>query len=189
MPLIDPFLPPGSLNRGRQPVLTVGGLTLRPWAEDDAGVVVSAYTDPDIALFNRRSITTEAEALEWIRGWPRRWQRENGASWAVCDGEGIVVGRVALSLLNLFEGDGEVGYWVLPAARGQGVAPLAVAALKRWAFDVIGLKRLQLTHSTRNSASCRVAEKTGFALEGTKRSAMRHDDGWHDMHLHAAINE
>ncbi|WP_460432928.1 GNAT family N-acetyltransferase, partial [Arthrobacter tumbae] len=72
---------------------------------------------------------------------------------------------------------------------GNGVAPLAVTALRRWAFDIVGLKRLQLTHSVRNQASCRVADKSGFAQEGTKRSAMRHDDGWHDMHLHAAINE
>ena len=33
----------------------------------------------------------------------------------------------------------------------------------------------------------RVAAKAGFALEGTLRSAMRHPDGWHDMHLHARV--
>jgi RimJ/RimL family protein N-acetyltransferase len=42
-------------------------------------------------------------------------------------------------------------------------------------------------HSTVNAASCRVAERAGFALEGTKRSEAWHTDGWHDMHLHAKI--
>jgi RimJ/RimL family protein N-acetyltransferase len=32
-----------------------------------------------------------------------------------------------------------------------------------------------------------VAAKAGFDLEGTLRSAMRHPDGWHDMHLHARL--
>ena len=32
-----------------------------------------------------------------------------------------------------------------------------------------------------------MAAKAGFALEGTKRSALLHADGWHDMHLHARI--
>ncbi|MGY2127682.1 GNAT family N-acetyltransferase [Blastococcus sp. SYSU DS0617] len=54
------------------------------------------------------------------------------------------------------------------------------------AFD-LGLQRLELQHSTRNRASCRVAEKTGFDLEGTKRRAGLHQDGWHDMHLHARL--
>lgn len=42
-------------------------------------------------------------------------------------------------------------------------------------------------HAVRNEASCRVAIKTGFVLEGTKRSAVLHPDGWHDMHLHARV--
>jgi len=51
----------------------------------------------------------------------------------------------------------------------------------------LGLHRLELRHSTANPASCRVAARAGFRLEGTLRSAMRHPDGWHDMHLHARL--
>jgi RimJ/RimL family protein N-acetyltransferase len=57
----------------------------------------------------------------------------------------------------------------------------------RWAVDELGLHRLFLYHSTANPASCRVAAKAGFAFEGTLRSAMRHPDGWHDMHLHGLV--
>jgi len=57
----------------------------------------------------------------------------------------------------------------------------------RRAFDEIRLHRLEIVHAVENMASCRVADKAGFALEGTLRSAMLHADGWHDMHLHAAI--
>jgi RimJ/RimL family protein N-acetyltransferase len=78
---------------------------------------------------------------------------------------------------------------VLPAARGAGVATSAVLALSAWALEEIGFCRLHLDHSTRNHASCRVATKSGYELEGTKRSAAVHDDGRHDMHLHARIRE
>jgi RimJ/RimL family protein N-acetyltransferase len=40
-----------------------------------------------------------------------------------------------------------------------------------------------------NTASCRVAGKAGFRLEGTLRSALLHTDGWHDMHLHGRTGE
>ncbi|MBW8820072.1 MAG: GNAT family N-acetyltransferase, partial [Streptomyces sp.] len=71
--------------------------------------------------------------------------------------------------------------------RGRGVAARATVVLSRWALDDIGFNRLELMHAVRNEASCRVATKTGFVLEGTKRSAVLHPDGWHDMHLHARV--
>lgn len=49
------------------------------------------------------------------------------------------------------------------------------------------LHRLELAHSVRNPASCRVADKAGYRLEGTKRQEGRHADGWHDMHPHARL--
>jgi len=55
-----------------------------------------------------------------------------------------------------------------------------------WAFD-IGFLRVFLRHSSANTASCRVAEKTGFRYEGTLVSAAPHPDGRHDMHVHARI--
>jgi RimJ/RimL family protein N-acetyltransferase len=84
-------------------------------------------------------------------------------------------------------GVAECTYWVLPAARGRGVATGATLAMAHWALHDLGLHRLELQHSTANPASCRVAAKAGFGLEGTRRSAMRHPDGWHDMHLHARL--
>lgn len=188
MALIEPFLPPGSINRCSQPVVAAGPYVLRPWVPQDAAAVLAAHQDPAIARWHRRSMEQIQEAEQLIRKWRGLWDAETGAAWAVSDLGGTVVGRVAVNRINLFEGDGEIGYWVMPESRGKGVAPLAVAAARDWAFHLAGLKRLQLSHSVHNEASCRIAEKTSFALEGVKRSALRHEDGWHDMHLHAAFN-
>ena len=188
MTALGPYLRRGTLSGQGQPVLDAAGLILRPWQDGDAAVVATAYGQPDISLFNRRTMATEAEALEWIGRWGLRWQEESGANWAVCASGGNVVGRVALSRINLYEGDAELGYWVLSGERGNAVASRAVQALTRWAFESAGLNRIQLSHSVHNQASCGVARKTGFTLEGTRRSALRHADGWHDMHLHAAVS-
>jgi RimJ/RimL family protein N-acetyltransferase len=102
-------------------------------------------------------------------------------------GGGEVLGRVALGAMNLDDGVATCAYWVLPAARGAAVASRALRAVADWALGDAGFHRLQLDHSTRNAASCRVAVSSGFPLEGTKRSAAVHADGRHDMHLHARI--
>ncbi|MFD7322462.1 GNAT family N-acetyltransferase [Streptomyces sp. NPDC059875] len=63
----------------------------------------------------------------------------------------------------------------------------ATIRISRWALEDVGLHRLRITHSLENPASCHVATKAGFALEGTMRSALLHADGWHDEHLHARV--
>lgn len=126
------------------------------------------------------------EALEWIEAWPHRWQEESAGGWAVADGADVL-GQIAFRTINLDDGAAELSYWVLPDARGRGVAVQAVIALTGWSFDVLGLHRIEINHSTQNTGSCRVAERAGYGAEGVKRSEALHLDGWHDMHQHARI--
>ncbi|MFC0528583.1 GNAT family N-acetyltransferase [Phytohabitans kaempferiae] len=182
-----PAIPAGALAADPQPVLTAtGGLVLRPWVPSDAAVFFAAYQDPAIRHWHTRQPASEAQVRDWFEDYRQGWEHEKGASWAVtCGNE--VLGRIAIGSLNLDDGVAGCGYWVLPAARGAGVAPRALTAVSTWALDKAGFHRLHLSHSTRNDASCRAAVKAGFRLEGTKRSEAIHSDGRHDMHLHARI--
>ncbi|MEV2254621.1 GNAT family N-acetyltransferase [Streptomyces sp. NPDC050147] len=186
---IPDVVPAGALARREQPVVPVpGGLILRPWSPDDAPVVYEAFQDPVLQHWHPREADSVDEARGWIDGWRKAWPEERDAHWAVADAStDAVVGRISLRQIVLADGQAEVAYWTMPSARGRGVAPRALTALSDWAFDEIGLHRLELTHATANEASCRVALKTGFAPEGTKRSSGLHTDGWHDMHLHARV--
>ncbi|MET9379596.1 GNAT family N-acetyltransferase [Streptomyces sp. NPDC002928] len=187
--LTTDVLPAGTLSRAPQPSLPTGdGLVLRPWRTEDAPAVHRAFQDPAMHQWHVRAADSEDEVGGWIEEWRQAWTGERDAQWAVADETtGRLLGRVALRDIVLADGVAEVAYWTVPAARGQGVAARATATLAAWALDGIGFHRLELTHATANEASCRVAAKTGFALEGTKRSAGLHRDGWHDMHLHARV--
>ncbi|MFD4139629.1 GNAT family N-acetyltransferase [Streptomyces sp. NPDC058572] len=183
-----PVISSGSLAGSPQPVLpAVGGLLLRPWEQADVPGFLSAYQDDEICRWHTRRPLTETQVREWFDAYRQDWQREKGGHWAVTRGGGEVLGRIALRGLDFDDGIANVAYWVLPAARGAGVASGALTVLTAWALDEIGFHRLELDHSTRNTASCRVATRSGYLLEGTKRSAAVHDDGRHDMHLHARI--
>ncbi len=184
-PLTEPVLPPGTLASRPQPAMGGEGLAIRPWRPDDVETLVVAYSDPQIQQWHARSLTP-AEAKEWVAARGVAWTNEAGADWAV-EARSAVVGRVSLKRIDLAEGIGEVGYWVLPQARGSGVASRAVRALSEWALGELGLHRLELMHSTRNAISCHVAARAGFGVEGTKRAEALHPDGWHDMHMHARL--
>jgi RimJ/RimL family protein N-acetyltransferase len=187
--LVTPVIAQGSLRSLQQPTIEISDtLQLRTWTVKDVPVVIAAYMDPDIRHWNPRSLD-EHEATEVIEDWRGRWEREVGVDWAITSHlDGAVLGRIGVREMNLEEGLGEFAYWIMPGARGHGVAGLAVESVRAWAFEAIGFHRLELRHSVHNLPSCRVATKSHFELEGTLRSVFLLSDGWHDAHLHARIN-
>ncbi|MEV5981081.1 GNAT family N-acetyltransferase [Streptomyces sp. NPDC052114] len=186
---VPPVVPAGRLARGPQPVLALPcGLELRPWCRDDAGALVAAGRDPGISRWNLLPAESPDEAARRIERMHERRRAETSVIWAVArPGGGAAVGLAGWGDVDLHGGSAELVYWLLPAARGAGVAVEAVRRLTAWAFDDLGLHRLRLCHSVANPASCRVAAKAGYALEGTMRGALLHADGWHDQHLHAVV--
>ena len=184
--LVKSVLPPCTINGREQPTISAGeGLALRPWSNDDVLALVAAYSDPEIQRWNLFSCDT-LEAEQMIARWWDRWRAETGADWAIADtSDDLAIGRVWLRTIDLRDGEAEVAYWVAPKARGRGLASRAVSALSTWLFEDLGLHRLQLGHSVHNKVSCRVATNVGMKLEGTRKSALLHADGWHDMHWHA----
>ena len=182
-----PALPKGSFSTSDQPRITVDDALLRPWILDDAAALVEAFDDPAIRQWHVSRADTVDEARELIAHWQGGWADESEFNWAIVGADDTLLGRNALKGVDLFDASAEVAYWMCPASRGRGLCPRAVVALSEWAFDA-GLHRLQLQHSTRNLASCRVATKAGFRVEGTRRGAALHADGWHDMHTHARVN-
>jgi|HubBroStandDraft_5_1064220.scaffolds.fasta_scaffold275244_2 hypothetical protein len=130
-----PVISSGSLSGFPQPVLPVAqGLLLRPWEPADAPAFLSAYADGEIRRWHTRRPRTEADVQEWFDAYRQDWKHEKGGHWAVARDDGEVLGRIALRGFNFDDGVAVVAYWVLPAARGAGVATCAVTALSVWAL-------------------------------------------------------
>jgi RimJ/RimL family protein N-acetyltransferase len=71
----------------------------------------------------------------------------------------------------------EVGYWCRTSALGNGYVTEAVQAVCEHAFERLGAVRLAIVTDRENLPSRRVAERCGFALEGTLRSERRDPHG------------
>lgn len=169
-------------------VLDAGRVRLRPWRADDVGTVWSVFQDPDVRLWNGGGVATRDDAVALLA---RRidWSPGDHASWAVVDAvTDAVLGSVSVHSIDLDQNDAEIGYWTVPAARGRGIAALAVDAACRWAFGTLPVDRIELCHAIENVASGRVAEKAGFTYEGHCRRSYRYGDGVkHDELLWARL--
>ena len=133
--------------------------------------MVAAYRDPVMRQWLRRLVTTADEARDVIQGRRADWAAGTGFSFAVLLADsgipGDLVGSVTVRGLDDAAVSGEVGYWITAPARGRGIAARALDAVAGWAFGLPRqrpLEQLELLHSVGNLASCRVAQKTGFAF-------------------------
>ncbi|MFB6889563.1 GNAT family N-acetyltransferase [Kitasatospora sp. NPDC056327] len=175
--------------------LDLGDVVLRPWQPGlevrggAAASLVALAADPDIALWNplRAGDRTQAEAT--LERWATGWENGTVACFAIlAAADAGLLGLVALRWTDRADGLAMVGYSLLPAARGRGIATRATRAVSRWGFATAAVRRLELAHADGNRASCRVAERCGFPLEGTLRASHRFGDGrYHDEHLHARL--
>jgi RimJ/RimL family protein N-acetyltransferase len=136
--------------------------------QTDLNCVEQAAEDPSIPQ-GTTVPQTPAEGLAWIE---RQWSRAEsgtGLSQAIADAaSGKAIGAGVLMTRRL--GIAEIGYWLVPRARGQGIGSRAVEFLARWAVKEGGLARVEALVTPDNVVSQRVLEKAQFRREGLLRS-------------------
>jgi RimJ/RimL family protein N-acetyltransferase len=74
-----------------------------------------------------------------------------------------------------------------PRFYGRGLGTEATQLITDYAFDVVGLHRIELEVYAFNPRARHVYEKAGFVHEGTMRDALRWNGTWVDCHLMALL--
>lgn len=118
----------------------------------------------------------------------RERERELGSGY----GFGIFVGERFCGEINLnsiqrgpFQ-NCYVGYWMDEELAGNGYVPEAVVVVLRFAFEDLGLHRVQISIIPRNTASRRVVEKLAIRDEGVALRYLQINGAWED-HVRFAI--
>jgi RimJ/RimL family protein N-acetyltransferase len=147
-------------------------VVLREWRAADAGALVVALNDPEIARWTRvPSPYTRDDAEEFLAQRAVRLAHGEALTLAIASAAtDEPLGSIALKVTSPENARGELGYLVFPAARGGGVATRAVRLLARHGFEHAGLRRVEILTAAANVGSQRVAERAGFTREGLLRS-------------------
>lgn len=175
----------------RCPTLADDVVLLRPWSDADVPANVIAFGDPTVQRFAwpHAATYTEAKAREFFveQEEARLLGTELNFAFVEPADHGAVLGGGSLYGIDPEQGHAAVGYWLVPSARGRGIASRAVRLLARWAFDELGTQRLELTCEPGNEASRRVALRCGFTEEGVLRSHMPFKGGRRDTMMFSLL--
>ncbi|KUL40902.1 GCN5 family acetyltransferase [Streptomyces sp. NRRL F-4489] len=169
-----------------KPVLEGGRIRLVPLAARHAGAFHATFQDPETRrLTGTHHDWTRPEIDAWIAECAERPDR---LDLAVEDrATGGYLGDLALSRIDPDNAHGAFRIALSPAARGRGLGSEAVRLLLGYAFERVGLHRVQLEVFAFNERARRAYERCGFAVEGRQREALRWDGAWHDVLLMAAL--
>ena len=150
--------------------ITDGAVVLRTPREADVDGLMPAFSDPalreagNLPAFGRAemlaslehlpAMATSGRLLPMIASNARTAEPIGGGTLHHLDAERAIV---------------EIGYWLLPHARGRGTATRIARMLAEHAFG-LGVRRVAAYVNVGNVASERVLRRAGFTREGVVRS-------------------
>lgn len=155
--------------------LTGGSVRLRPWRiPDDLPCVEAAATDPDIPAGTTVPAVYSPEAgRAFLARQHGRLEHGEGISLAVARGNS----DEAVGLMYLDRRPqpwiAGLGYWLVPAARGQHLATPAIRLATEWALAELDVVRVEAWVAPDNLPSQRVLAHAGFAREGRLRGFLQ----------------
>ncbi len=157
------------------PVLETRRLILRGLRETDLPALFAVFSEPEVMRYwsstPHRDLAETAGVLTRAR---EGFAARSAFQWGVALGEdGTAIGTCTLFRVEPKHLRGEVGYVLGRPYWGKGMAGEALAAVIGFAFDALGLHRLDADVDPRNARSLKLLERMGFAREGYLRESYR----------------
>jgi RimJ/RimL family protein N-acetyltransferase len=188
---VDPVVTTISTDwREGLPVLTGSMVTLRELRPSDAASLCALLTTEEVSRFISPPPTT-VEGFERFIAWTLR-QRTAGAyaCFAVTiDSTDTAIGIFQLRELEPGFGTAEWGFAIGSAYWGTGVFQDGAELMITFAFETVGVHRLEARAAVKNGRGNGALKKIGAVQEGLLRKSFQKDGEYLDQALWTILNE
>ena len=104
--------------------------------------------------------------------------------------QGKFVGLIGFKDTDSANKKTEIGYWLSQYAQGKGIMLHSVLKLIEYAFDEIGMNRVQIKVAVNNHRSKQIPEKLGFLREGVDRDGeLLVDNVYTDINVYSLLKK
>jgi RimJ/RimL family protein N-acetyltransferase len=159
------------LSADRLPTIEVRRVRLRWLTEHDVDALFAVFSDPQVMRYwSSPPLADRSVARQLLQRIQDGFRQQSFFQWGVAlRDEDRVVGTCTLFRLDTDNGRAEVGFALGREHWKLGYMSEALPALLVFAFESLGLRRLEADVDPRNRASIRLLERLGFRKEGQLR--------------------
>ena len=151
-------------------VLDLGEYILRPLRLSDVPVWYACLSDPEVTRLTSYDIKSVDNITAMVETYIAGYAEKTSNRWAIAlKDTDTLIGTCGYYWWNVDHSITELGYDLAKSYWGKKVMTQAVQASVKWAFETLGVNRIQATVMVGNLASAKVLEKNGFLQEGTLR--------------------
>jgi RimJ/RimL family protein N-acetyltransferase len=172
------------------PVLQGNGITLRELRQSDAASLATLLTTEEVTRFISPPPTT-VDGFERFIAWTSR-EREAGRYLCfavVPDGYDTAVGLFQVRQLDPMFGTAEWGFAIGSAFWGTGLFTTGAELVIDFAFQVVGVHRLEARAAVQNGRGNGALRKLGAVQEGILRKSFLRGGKYLDQSLWAILHE
>ncbi len=137
-------------------------------------------------LWSQDAVTQSFYMRQWRR-FARRWVQDREYAFLIFrrlpnHQEGGLLGGITITDIkrSVYQ-VGTLGYWMGAPFAGQGVMREAISLLLPFAFEQLGLQRLEATVMPENERSLRLLRGLGFRDIGLSKQNMQIEGAWRDQ--------
>ena len=146
------------------PILTTERLMLRQLVTNDEQAIFNLRSDAEINKFLDRKIAgTLDDARQFINAVNDNVDKNISIYWAITfSGKSELVGTICLFCFSDENDQCEIGYELLTNFQRQGIMQEAVDKVIDYAFNIIGVKKIEAFLHRNNQSSIKLLEKLSF---------------------------
>jgi len=164
----------------RNIVLETDDVMLRPLELSDLEAYIAfAETEPETWIYSLVAAHGKENMTAYVNQALKDREQEKSYSFTVIDkSTGRIIGSTRFYDINLAFGYTQLGYtWYGKAYRGTGVNRQCKFLLLQFAFEDLGLERVEFRADASNARSIAAMKKIGCTVEGIMRSHMPNQNG------------
>ncbi|MFG6501922.1 GNAT family N-acetyltransferase [Microbacterium sp. P05] len=172
-----------TLLRGEQ-------VALRATTDSDIETLTDWRMLPDWAVLQQNMVRPESRPA--IREMFTRWSTNDspaGVGLSIDNADGTFIGHATLWGAALPTRIARFAIVIGPDFIGRGYGTDATRVMLRYAFEELGVHKVELEAWAYNTRAIRAYEKAGFVREGVRRAAAFHRGAFHDSVLMGVVLE
>ncbi len=153
------------------PVIESRRLRLRNLEKKDVDNIFEIYNDPRVAEYDDfEPITEKEEAITIIKNYNNQFESKSQIRWGIeLLEEHKIVGTCGLSNFDENNNKCIIGYDLVYSNWNNGIMTEAIALITEYAYENIGIHRIEAFITPGNNASIKVLLKNGYQEEGLLR--------------------